>query len=74
MSLPLVVRPEVELDLRSARDWYDVRSEGLGDDFLAQVYRVFDRIEQTPEMYSIMWEDIRKCRLARFPYCVYYRV
>jgi toxin ParE1/3/4 len=73
MNLPVVLRPEVEQDLRSARDWYDVRLEGLGDEFLTQVYDLFDRLEQMPEMYAIMWKDIRNCRLTRFPYNVYYR-
>jgi toxin ParE1/3/4 len=73
MSVPIVVRPEVEQDLRSAQDWYDARREGLGDEFSTQVSEMFDRLAQMPEMFALTWKDIRKCRLARFPYNVYYR-
>jgi plasmid stabilization system protein ParE len=73
MSMPIVLRPEVEQDLRSARDWYDVRRDGLGDEFSMQVSQMFDTIGKMPEMFAVAWKDIRKCRLARFPYNVYYR-
>jgi plasmid stabilization system protein ParE len=73
MSVPIVVRPEVEQDLRSAQNWYDARSDGLGVEFSIQVSEMFDRIAQMPEMFALTWKDIRKCRLTRFPYNVYYR-
>jgi hypothetical protein len=37
MSLPVVIRPEAEQDLLSARDWYDQQRFGLGDEFTAEV-------------------------------------
>jgi hypothetical protein len=73
MSVPVVLRSRVEQDLRSARDWYDVRQEGLGDEFLTQVYPMFERLGQLPEIYPIIWKDNRKCRLTQFPYAVYFR-
>jgi toxin ParE1/3/4 len=74
MSLQIVLRPEVEQDLRSARDWYDVRRDGLGDEFSTQVSEMLDKVAQMPEMFALTWQDIRKCRLTRFPYNIYYRV
>jgi toxin ParE1/3/4 len=73
VSLPIALRPEVEHDLRLARDWYDARREGLGDEFTAQVSEMFERVGQMPEMFALTWKDIRKCRLTRFPYNIYYR-
>ena len=57
MSLPIVLRPEVEQDLRSARDWYDVRRDGLGDEFSMQVSQMFDTIGKMPEMFAVAWID-----------------
>jgi toxin ParE1/3/4 len=73
MSLPIVLRPEVEQDLRFARDWYEARREGLGDEFSTQVSQMFNTLGKMPEMFAVTWKDIRKCRLTRFPYNVYYR-
>jgi toxin ParE1/3/4 len=42
-------------------------------DFLARVQRVFDRIAANPQLHAVVFADIRKAVVARFPYCVYYR-
>ncbi len=73
MSIPVVLRPEAEQDLLSARDWYDRQRVGFGDEFSAQVSAVFDRLAAMPELYAVRWQDVQSCRLWRFPYIVYYR-
>ncbi len=74
MSLPLVIRPEAEQDILGARDWYDRQREGLGDDFTEQMVIAFERLSEMPEMFSVIWEDVRTCRPKRFPYVIYYRI
>lgn len=74
MRLPVILRPEVEHDLLSARDWYDRQRAGLGDEFAAEISAVSDRLATSPELFGILWEDVRACRVGRFPYVVYYRV
>ncbi len=73
MSLPVVLRPEAEQDLLSARHWYDRRGGNLGDEFATQVGVVFAQLGAMPELFAITWQDVRVCRLRRFPYVVYYR-
>lgn len=73
MSLPVVLRPEAEQDLISARDWYDRQRVGLGDTFSDQVSALFGRLADMPELFATRWQDIRACRVRRFPYVVYYR-
>ena len=73
MKLPVVLRPEAQQDLLSARDWYDQRQTGLGDTFAVQVSAVFDHLAAMPESFTVHWQDVRSCRLRRFPYVVYYR-
>jgi plasmid stabilization system protein ParE len=73
VRLPVVLRPEAAQDLLSARDWYDRQKAGLGDEFAAQVSDVFDQVAAMPRLFAVIWEDVRVCRLRRFPYVVYYR-
>lgn len=73
MSFPVVLRPEAEQDLLSARDWYDRQRVGPGGEFAAQVSAAFGRRAAMPEMFAPRWQDVRSCRLRRFPYVVYYR-
>lgn len=70
---PLILRPEAEHDLAAARDWYDDQRPGLGRELLLEVSTVFDRIKATPTRFALLWDDIRVCRIRRFPYVVYYR-
>lgn len=73
MSLPVVLREEAEAEFDEAFDYYQARGAGLGADFLARVQQVFDRISINPRMHGIVFADIRKAVVTRFPYCVFYR-
>ena len=36
--------------------------------------KVLERISRTPEMYRVVYHDIRRALTRRFPYAVYYRI
>ena len=74
MSLPIVVRPEAQTDLLEARDWYEQQRPGLGDAFAEAVEEMLARIKEMPELYAAMLREVRRGKLRRFPYVVYYRV
>jgi hypothetical protein len=62
--------------LIEAIDWYDSKSNGLGDRFRAAINAAFDDIEKAPELYPLAFTDlnVRFYRVQRFPYLVLYRV
>ncbi len=70
----LVLRPEAEKDLAEARDWYELKREGLGREFILEVDKAFDHICQFPEAYAVEYKGVRRAGLRRFPYVVYYRI
>lgn len=70
----MIIRPEAEADLVNARDWYERQRAGLGAEFLLCVEEVIERIGRTPEMYAVVYQDIRRALTRRFPYAIYYRV
>jgi plasmid stabilization system protein ParE len=70
----MIIRPEAEVDLVTARDWYERQREGLGAAFLLCVEEVLERIGRTPEMYTAVYDDVRRALTRRFPYAVYYRI
>jgi plasmid stabilization system protein ParE len=74
MSLPVFLRPEAQADLLAARDWYDRQRTGLGDDFADAVGQMLSRIEVLPELYPAAYRNVRRGKVRRFPYVVYYRV
>lgn len=74
MTLPVIVRPEAEQDLFEGRDWYENQQTGLGNAFLAAVDELFDLIRQAPQRYAAGYKQVRRVRMHRFPYVVYYRL
>lgn len=74
MSLPLILRPEAEEDLRRASEHLDSLQVGLGSRLVAGPGELFERIETQPELYGRVWQDVRAARLQRLRYVVYYVV
>lgn len=74
MRRHLVLRPKAEADLLQARDWYEQESLELAEAFADSFEEMIARIEAMPELYVVVLENIRRAKLRRFPYLVYYRV
>jgi toxin ParE1/3/4 len=76
MNWRVVIRPEVEQDMAEAADWYEARQPGLGAEFVEEVIRVWDALEDNPLLNSRRHptKDIRWRYPDRFPYRVIYEV
>ncbi len=74
MSGRIVLRPEAQADLLAARDWYERERSELGEAFADSFEALVVRIEAMPELYAVVLRNIRRGKLHRFPYLVYYRV
>ena len=72
MSLPLIVRSEAEADIEAIYHFLEQAQAGMGRQFIVRVREVLERIETMPEMYGIVWQDVRAVRLKKFRYVVYY--
>ena len=73
MSLPVVLTPEAEADFDAAADWYQEQA-GLGAKFTACAREALNQIGQMPELHAILHRDIRRSKVQKFPYNVYFRV
>lgn len=74
MNYVLVFRPEAREELDEAYNWYESQQSGLGDEFLEYVDEVLNRICQQPELYVVVYRDVRRVVLRRFQYVISYRV
>ena len=72
MTPRFLVRSAAEADLVEAFEWYEQRSPGLGSEFLRAVDVTFAIIARTPEIFPALQKDIRRARLRRFPYGVFF--
>jgi plasmid stabilization system protein ParE len=46
----VVVRPAAAADIEDAYEWYESRHAGLGDEFLAALQAVQDRLVEHPRL------------------------
>jgi toxin ParE1/3/4 len=73
MSLPIVFRFEASRDTEEAWDFYESKQAGLGQTFLNRLRETIESISTIPEMYAIVWRNVRAARIRKFKNVVYYR-
>jgi plasmid stabilization system protein ParE len=72
MTWRLIVEPEAESEIQETTRWYDNQSPGLGADFLRAVEAALSAIQRSPLQYQIVYGEMRRVGIRRFPYSVFY--
>lgn len=74
MTRRFVLRPRAENDIQSGFDWYESQRPGLGDEFLAAVREKLEAVDSFPESSPVIYRDVRRAVVSRFPYLIFYVV
>lgn len=74
MSYRLLIKPEAELDLEDAYNWYEQQSRGLGSEFIRVVDASLANIQLNPLAYPLIYKQVRRKLVRRFPYAIFYLV
>lgn len=74
MSRTLILTPDAEADLVAAMKWYDDQRDGLGDEVLVCVGEAIATIRRIPLVPRVVFQNLRRVLVRRFPYAVFYRV
>lgn len=74
MSLPVIVNPLAEADLKAGYVWCEGLRAGQGADFLLCAEEVFERIGREPEWYGREFEELRVAPLRLHQFAVAYRI
>ena len=72
MSYELIIRPEAELDIQDTFEWYEAQSLGLGSQFVRAVDTCLSSIGSNPLAYPIIYKQVRRALIRRFPYGILY--
>ena len=70
---PVEFHPAAREELIQSAQYYHAQSPGLGRRFALAVRDTVHRIQEFPLLYPALEDDIRRCRVLRFPYGVVYR-
>jgi plasmid stabilization system protein ParE len=74
MSLPVFLRPAAVADVNGIFDELQLILPGLGEKFSDRLREVLEHIERNPELYGVVYRNVRAVRLRRFQYILYYVV
>jgi plasmid stabilization system protein ParE len=72
LSLPILFTQAAVSELIEAQDWYETKRPGLGAEFRQGVDAVVATIAEQPELYSVVFRNVRRARLRRFPYGLFF--
>jgi ParE toxin of type II toxin-antitoxin system, parDE len=61
-----------EIELADTWSWYEARVVGLGDRFIAEVREGVEKIKLLPLAWHPLGDGVRRYRLNKFPYGLYY--
>ena len=74
MAGKLRFSPFVPEELRGAIDTYESISPSLGNRVRDAFETLFKTIKEHPELYAIVYDNIRIARVKPFPFLVHYRL
>jgi hypothetical protein len=65
---------EAALDLERAAFWYESQRSDLGTEFTNAARSLFERIEENPLEFPVVYQDARRALMNRFPFAIYFRL
>lgn len=74
MSFKIVIRDAAKADLREACEWYDEKRPGLSKDLIACVEETLSKLSKWPNLGIVVYKQLRRAPVHRFPYGVFYVV
>ena len=74
MTFAVRLRRAAELDIQEAQDWYEAQQAGLAEDFSREIDAVMVRLAATPLIYPVVYREVRRTVLHRFPFLVWYEI
>ena len=72
--LPVAAHREAATELIAAALFYEQQAAGLGADFLCRYDDLIEAIRWQPRLWREVRLGIRKARMSRFPYAVYFEL
>lgn len=71
--LKLSFHPDVSKEIKASYDWYQEKTENLGDDFINELESAYQAIIELPKTWPNFQLGFRRFLLSRFPFSVIYR-
>jgi len=74
LSYNVQIRRSAERDATEAQGWYESQQAGLAALFHTEFSATINRLAEMPLIYPVLYRNVRRAVLHRFPYLIWYRV
>ena len=74
MDFKILIKPIVFVDAEEAVLYYEKKLLGLGKRFYEKFLTSLNKIHEKPFTYSFVKGPVRRCRIEKFPYKIFYVV
>ena len=74
MTLRSSFRKAARLEYDEAAIWYESQKVGLGSEFVEEIERALLVACEAPQQCPVILPDVRRVRVQRFPYFIFFRV
>ncbi|MEW6302436.1 MAG: type II toxin-antitoxin system RelE/ParE family toxin [Verrucomicrobiota bacterium] len=68
------LKSPADVDYLQALEWYEAQQPGLGREFDAELQLLFEQIQRNPEFFTRETPTVRKARMPRFKYRIFFTV
>ena len=68
------IHPEAKIEITYHADYYEDKQEGLGAEFIEEVYATIQRIIEFPKAWQTISKNTRRCLTSRFPFGIIYTI
>ncbi|MDT0675294.1 type II toxin-antitoxin system RelE/ParE family toxin [Autumnicola musiva] len=72
MAFEILVTTEAKADIVEGVEWYEAKSDGLGEKFLNEIELKLKYISRFPEYFQVRSTGFREVQLNKFPYVIVY--
>jgi plasmid stabilization system protein ParE len=69
----VIFTPAARVELIDAQDWYEGEATGLGRRFRQAIDALIERMSDNPRQFPIVFKNVRRALLRRFPYSLFTR-
>lgn len=69
-----IILPLAKEDIREAAKWYNLKKQGLGKRFTAEVRELVQFIRQNPAAFNVRYDGVSTAVLDIFPYMIHFTI
>lgn len=65
---------EAEYELHDAKDWDDLKRDGLGFEFILSIEATLFQVARNPFQFGLVHSKVRAAFIKRFPYGIFFLI